>query len=72
MTIDYSSLLTADEKRSILQQRLSQFAADAYQHELNKKTAKGNLEAIQAADAALALLDNAILIHQEELANLGE
>jgi hypothetical protein len=72
MTIDYSSLLTADEKRSILKQRLSQFAADAYQHELNKKTAKGNLEAIQAADAALALLDNAILIHQEELAKLGE
>jgi hypothetical protein len=72
MAIDYSALLTAAEKRSILEQRLSQFASEAYQHTLNKEISKDNPEAVQAADAALAILDNAIVVHQEELAKLGE
>jgi len=70
--MDYSSLLTNDQKRSILEQRISQFASEAYQHELNKEVAKDNPEAVAAADEALAILDNAITVHQEELAKLGE
>lgn len=70
--MDYSSLLTNDQKRSILEQRLAQFAAEAYQHTLNKQVAGDNTEAVQAADEALAILDNAITVHQEELAKLGE
>jgi hypothetical protein len=70
--MDYSALLTNDQKRSILEQRIAQFASEAYQHTLNKEVAKDNAEAIASADEALAILDNAISVHQEELAKLGE
>jgi len=70
--MDYSALLSNDQKRSILEQRIAQFASEAYQHELNKEVAKDNPEAVQAADDALAILDNAITVHQEELGKLGE
>ena len=69
--MDYSALLTNDQKRNILEQRIAQFASEAYQHTLNKEVA-GNPEAVTAADDALAILDNAIAVHQEELAKLGE
>jgi hypothetical protein len=68
--MDYSSLLTDEQKRSILTQRIQQFATEAYQHEINKKMAGGNAEVIAAADEALVVLDSAIEIHQEELAKL--
>jgi len=70
--MNYSSLLTNEQKKSILEQRIAQFASEAYQHTLNKEVSAGNPEAVQAADAALAILDNAITVHQEELAKLGE
>jgi len=70
--MDYSALLTNDQKRSILEQRIAQFASEAYQHTLNKEVSAGNPEAVQAADDALAILDNAITVHQDELAKLGE
>jgi hypothetical protein len=70
--MDYSSLLSNDQKKSILEQRIAQFASEAYQHTLNKEVSAGNPEAVQAADDALAILDNAITVHQEELAKLGE
>jgi hypothetical protein len=70
--MDYSSLLTNDQKRSILEQRIAQFASEAYQHTLNKEVSAGNPEAVAAADEALAILDNAITVHQDELAKLGE
>lgn len=68
--MDYSSLLTNDQKRSIVEQRIAQFASEAYQHTLNKEVAKDNPEAVAAADEALAILDNAITVHQAELAKL--
>lgn len=68
--MDYSSLLSDEQKRSILTQRIAQFATEAYQHEINKKMAGDNAEAVAAADEALVILDNAIEIHQEELAKL--
>lgn len=68
--MDYSSLLSDEQKRSILTQRIQQFASEAYQHGLNKEVSKDNPEAVQAADDALAILDNAITVHQEELAKL--
>lgn len=68
--MDYSSLLSTEQKRSILEQRLQQFAAEAFQHTLNKQVAGDNAEAVAAADDALAILDNAIAVHQEELAKL--
>lgn len=68
--MDYSALLTDEQKRSILEQRIGQFAAEAWQHTINKQIAGDNAEAVQAADEALAILDNAIKVHQEELAKL--
>ena len=70
MTIDYSALLTNDQKKSILEQRIAQFASEAYQHTLNKTVAGDNAEAVAAADQALAILENAIAVHQDELAKL--
>jgi hypothetical protein len=70
--MDYSALLTNEQKKAILEQRIAQFASEAYQHDINKKMAGDNPEAIEAADSALTILDNAITIHQEELAKLGE
>ena len=68
--MDYSSLLTNDQKRSILEQRIAQFALEGYQHTLNKEVAGNSPESVAAADDALAILDNAITVHQEELAKL--
>lgn len=68
--MDYSTLLSDEQKRSILEQRIGQFAAEAWQHTINKQIAGDNAEAVQAADEALAILDNAIKVHQEELAKL--
>ncbi|MFZ9327966.1 MAG: hypothetical protein ACO24H_11125 [Polynucleobacter sp.] len=69
MALDYSSLLTPEQKKSILEQRLAQFAAEAYQHEINKTvaTATDNAEGVKAAEEALVILDKAITIHKEEL-----
>lgn len=72
MAIDYSNLLSAEQKKSILEQRIAQFAAEAWQHELNKKACEQlNDEAgIANADNALAVLEAAITVHQDELNDL--
>ena len=72
--MDYSSLLTDDQKRSILEQRLAQFSSEAYQHSLNSQVAAttNNQEGVDAANEALAVLDTAITVHQEELAKLSD
>lgn len=69
MAIDYSALLTEDQKKSILEQRLAQFAAEAYQHEINKTVAAAtdNADGVKAAEDALVILDKAIEIHKVEL-----
>lgn len=72
MAIDYSQYLTDEQKRSLLQQRIQQFAAEAFQHELNLKLAEstGNTDGVTQASDALAILDAAITLHQTELDNL--
>jgi hypothetical protein len=69
MAIDYSALLTDEQKKNILSQRIGQFAAEAWQHELNKQTCQNlNDEAgVANADQALAVLEAAIGVHQAEL-----
>lgn len=69
--MDYSTLLTIEQKKSILEQRIAQFATEAYQHDLNKKLANGNEDAVTAAENALTILEAAITLHQEELNKLG-
>lgn len=70
--IDYAALIPDAQKRSILEQRLAQFASEAWQHCLNKDIAiaSDNTEGAAQSDAALAILDVAITVHQDELAKL--
>lgn len=72
MAIDYGTLLTTEQKRNILQQRIAQFAAEAYQHSLNKQTNESLEDSAgsEAADKALTVLEAAIAVHQAELAAL--
>lgn len=74
MAIDYASLLSAEQRKNLLTQRISQFAAEAWQHELNKRTCTqlGDDAGVENADKALAVLNAAILVHQEELAEIEE
>ena len=69
MTIDFGSLLTDDQKRSLLEQRIAQFAAEGYQHQLNLATAKSvGDEALQAnSEKAIEDISAAIESHQAEL-----
>ena len=72
MAIDYTALLTVEQKQNILNQRISQFAAEAWQHELNKKTCEqlNDEVGVESADNALITLEAAIDIHQAELDSL--
>ena len=74
MAIDYSSLLTNEQKKNILNQRIAQFAGEAWQHELNKQTCQqlGDEAGVESADKALAVLEAAISVHQAEAEALPE
>lgn len=69
---DFGSLLTNDQKRQLLNNRISQFVTEAYQHQLNLKTAESinNEQQIEASTKSIEILTAAINIHQEELAKL--
>jgi hypothetical protein len=69
MSIDYSSLLTSEQKKQILEARISQFASEAYQITLNLATAEkvGNPEQVEKIKNSLNLIEAAITVHQEEL-----
>jgi len=72
MAIDFSTLLTTEQKRSVLTARVEQFANEGYQHTLNKQISEsvGDAEGVAASDAAIATISAAIEIHQAELAAL--
>ena len=69
MALDFNTLLTADQKREVLQQRITQFATEAYQHEMNRQTAiaLGDAEFQAQSEQALATLTAAIETHQTQL-----
>lgn len=72
MAIDYTGLLTTEQKKQLIEQRVTQFAAEAYQHELNKQIAAqiNDTASVEQADAALAVLETAINAYQAEAAAL--
>lgn len=74
MTIDFNELLSTDQKRNLLQQRIAQFAAEGYQHTLNKQVGEStnNEDLVQKSDEALTILSSAIETHQAELDALPE
>ena len=71
--MDFNKLITNDQKKDIILKRMSQFAADAYQLQLSKKTAEaiGSVEQVAKIDATLTMLESAIKVHQAELDNLN-
>ena len=73
MAIDFNALLTDEHKRNLLQQRIEQFAGEAYQHELNRQIAEkiNDFDSVATSMAALVTLETAITVHQEELDLLG-
>ena len=72
MAIDFSAILTPEQKRQLLTQRIEQFAGEAYQHELNRQIAEQvfDADAVTSAEAALVTLETAINVHQSELDSL--
>lgn len=74
MAIDYNQYLTDEQRRSILEQRLQQFASESYQHDMNKIVAEKNNDTslVQRSEEALVTLQEAITVHAEELAKLPE
>lgn len=71
-SIDFSSLISDDQKRQVIEGRIQQFAAEAYQHTLNKQTAE-NIKAkeqVEAAEKSIAILEAAIKVHLQELSKL--
>jgi hypothetical protein len=73
MAIDYSKYITDDQKKKLLQDRLAQFAAEAYQHSINAQVAEslGNDEGVENATNALGILEAAIDAHEAELSTLN-
>jgi hypothetical protein len=72
MSVDFSSLLTPEQKRGLLEGRIQQFASEAYQYTLNLKTAEavGTEEQVDGIKKSIEVLESAIKVHQEELATL--
>lgn len=72
MAIDFGKYITDDQKKKILEDRLAQFAAEAYQHSINAQVAQslGNDEGVENANNALAILEAAIDAHEAELGSI--
>lgn len=72
MNINYETILTIEQKVSILEARIQQFASERYQYELSLKTAEklGSEEQIQQIKNILYSIDVALEVHKEELSLL--
>ena len=69
MSINFDALLSNEQKKAILEQRIQQFAVEAYQINLNKRVAVKNADeqAVADADKNLEVLESAINTYLEEL-----
>jgi hypothetical protein len=76
MSIDFNSLLTVDERKAVVTQRVQQLAVEAYQLTLNKKVLETqeepNEKALTEIDNNLDLLGQMISVYHQELESLGE
>jgi hypothetical protein len=72
MSVDFSTLLTPEQKRSLLENRIQQFASEAYQYTLNLKTAEsvGTEDQVEGIKKSIEILESAIKVHQDELSKL--
>ena len=60
-------------KQQLLTERINALNIEGYQHELNKKSAESlnNAEAIAQAETAITVIEAAIAVHEQELADLA-
>jgi hypothetical protein len=76
MSIDFNSLLTVDERKAVVTQRVQQLAVEAYQLTLNLKVVNAQEEpseqAITEITNNLTLLEQLIATYSEELTALSE
>jgi hypothetical protein len=72
MSVDFSTLLTPEQKRTLLENRIQQFASEAYQYTLNLKTAEsvGTEDQVEGIKKSIEILESAIKVHQDELSKL--
>jgi len=72
MTINFSELLSTEQKRNLIENRIAQFAAEGYQHTLNLSAAEKleDEQLIEASQKAIETLSAAIETHEAELAAL--
>lgn len=69
MSINFDALLSDEQKRLILKQRLEQFVVEAYQVTLNIRVAEANGDenSVLEGNKTLGILENAVAIYTEEL-----
>ena len=74
MSIDFNSLLTVDERKAVVTQRVQQLAVEAYQLTLNLKVVNAqeepNEQALTEIGNNLNLLEQMISVYNEELGTL--
>lgn len=76
MSIDFNSLLTVEERKAVVTQRIQQLAVEAYQLTINKKVVDSQSEPNEKASTEiennLKFLEQIISTYSEELNLLGE
>lgn len=74
MDNNFVEFLPVEQRRAVLEQRIKQFAQEAYQHLLNIETAKA-LEAtdqLEKEQQSIKILETAISVHKAELDKLED
>jgi hypothetical protein len=76
MAIDFDSLLTVDERKTVVTQRVQQLAVEAYQLSLNLNVLNAqeetNEQALTDINNNLNLLEQMLSVYNQELNSLGE
>jgi hypothetical protein len=76
MSIDFNSLLTVEERKAVVTQRIQQLAVEAYQLTINKKVidsqSEPNAQAAAEIENNLKFLEQIIATYSEELKTLGD
>lgn len=76
MSIDFNSLLTVDERKAVVTQRVQQLAVEAYQLSLNLNVLNSqeepNEQALTEINNNLNILGQMIAVYKQELDSLSE
>lgn len=69
MAIDFTSLVSTDVKRQMLEASIQQLIQQGYQHEINRRVAQvlDSEDGVTIADQYLTQVEAQLQVHQEEL-----